>query len=49
MRNHRTLEVEEFKRWNYRQKNHKTSKVGVRKKKNHKKLRNKDKWRLFQR
>jgi len=30
-----------------RQRNHKTLEEGVRKKKNHKELRNKDKWRLF--
>jgi hypothetical protein len=44
VRSHKILEVEQLKRWNYKQKNHKTSM----KKKNHRKLRNKDMWRLFQ-
>ncbi len=43
-----TSKVEQFRRRKYRQRNHRTSEEEVRKRKNHKELRNKNMWRLFQ-
>jgi hypothetical protein len=43
----RTSKVEQLKRWRYKQRNHRTSKEGVKKRKNHIKFKNKDMWRLF--
>jgi hypothetical protein len=48
LRNHRTSEVEQLMRQKYIQRNHMTSEEGVKKRKNHIKLKNKDRWRLFQ-
>jgi hypothetical protein len=42
-----TLEVEQLKRQRNRQRNHRTSEEGVKKNKNHKEFKNKDRWRLF--
>ncbi len=47
LKNHKTSKVEQSKRWRYKQKNHKTLEEGVKKRKNHSELRNKDKCRLF--
>jgi hypothetical protein len=38
----------QLKRRKYRLKNHKNSKEGARKRKNHKQFKNKDRWRLLQ-
>jgi hypothetical protein len=48
LRNHKTLKLEQLRRWRYRQKNHWTSNEGIRKRENHGELKDKDKWRLFQ-
>jgi hypothetical protein len=40
--------VEQLKKKKCRFKNHRTSKEGVKKRKNHRKLRNKNMWKLFQ-
>jgi hypothetical protein len=48
IKNHRTSQVEQLWRWRYRKNNHVTSKERVRKRKNHRELGNKDKWKLFQ-
>jgi hypothetical protein len=37
----------QLQRRRYRQRKHRTSKEGVKKKKNHKEFRNKNKWRVF--
>jgi len=47
MRNHKTSEVEQLKRQRYKQNNRKTSKEETKKRKNHRELKNKDRWRLF--
>jgi hypothetical protein len=47
LKTHRTSKVEQLKRWRYKQRNHRTSKEGVKKRKNHTKFKNKDMWRLF--
>jgi hypothetical protein len=39
--------MEQLKRRRYKQRNHKTSKKGVKKEKKHRDFRNKDMWRLF--
>jgi hypothetical protein len=48
LRNHRISKVEQFRRRRYKQKNHRTLEEGVRKRKNHREFKNKDKWKLFQ-
>ncbi len=47
LRNHKTSEVEQLNKI-YRQKNHMTLEEGVMNRKNHKKIKNKNRWRLFQ-
>jgi hypothetical protein len=47
LRNHMTSEVEQLRR-RYNQKNHMTLKEGVKKKHNHRKFRNRKRWKLFQ-
>jgi hypothetical protein len=48
LNNYMTSEVEQLRRRGYSQRNHKTLKEGVRKKKNLKEFRNMKRWRIFQ-
>jgi hypothetical protein len=46
LRNHKTLQVEQLRR-RYSQRYHRTSREGVRKKKNQREFKNRKRWRLF--
>jgi hypothetical protein len=48
LKNHKTSEVEQLRRWRYKQINHRTLEEGVRKRKKHNEFMNKNMWRLFQ-
>jgi hypothetical protein len=48
LRNHKTSKVEKLRKRRCKDRNHRTLEVGVRRRKNHKEIRNNNRWRLFQ-